>query len=46
MVFNGSKFQVMRYGDNEDLKNDINYFTDETSEIIDRFETLRDLGVT
>ena len=37
MVFNGSKFQVMRYGDNEDLKNDTNYFTNETRDIIEKF---------
>ena len=36
----------MRYGDIKDLKNDTNYFTDETSEMIDRFLTLIDLGVT
>ena len=45
MKFNGSKFQVMRYGANEDIKNDTNYFTNDTSDIIDRYETLRDLGV-
>ena len=45
MVFNGTKFQVIRYGTNENLKDDTNYFTDDTSEIIERFESLRDLGV-
>ena len=40
------KFQVMRYGNNENFKNDSNYFTDETTDIIDRFKTRRDLGVT
>ena len=45
MVFNGTKFQVMRYGNDEELKNNTNYFTEETSEIIERFENLRDLGV-
>ena len=46
MVFNGSKFQLMRYGIDEDLKNDTTYFTEETTEIIERYENLRDLGVT
>ena len=45
MVFNGTKFQVMRYGNIQELKNNTNYFTEETSEIIERFENLRDLGV-
>ena len=35
MVFNGSKFQVMKYGDNEDLKNDTDYFTNDTTDIIE-----------
>ena len=45
MVFNGSKFQLMRYGSDENLKNDTLYFTGETNEIIERFDNLRDLGV-
>ena len=45
MVFNGTKFQVVRYGYNDDLKEETLYFTEDTSEIIERFETLRDLGV-
>ena len=45
MVFNVTKFQVVRYGHDEDLKNDTLYFTDDTTDIIERFETLRDLGV-
>ena len=45
MVFNGTKFQVMRYGNDEELKNNTNYVTEETSKIIERFENLRDLGV-
>ena len=44
MFFNGTKFQVVRYGPNEDLKNNTSYFTD-ADEIVDRFESLRDLGV-
>jgi hypothetical protein len=35
----------MRYGNDEELKNNTNYFTEETSKIIERFKNLRDLGV-
>ena len=45
MVYNGTKFQVIRYGRDEELKNNTNYFTENTSEIIERIENLRDLGV-
>ena len=45
MVFNGTKFQVIRYGHDEDLKNDPIYFTYDKKDIIERFETLRGLGV-
>ena len=45
MVFNGTQFQVIRYGDDEDLKNNTEYCTKGTNDIIDRYETLRDLGV-
>ena len=45
MVFNGTKFQLVRYGQDENIKNDTLYFTENTQEIIERFETLRDLGV-
>ena len=45
MVFNGTKFQVIRYGQDKDIKDDTNYFTEDTNEIIERFESLRDLGV-
>ena len=45
MVFNGTKFQVVRYGQNEELKEDTLYFTEDTGDIIERFDKLRDLGV-
>ena len=45
MVFNGSKFQLMRYGSDENIKNYTLYFTGETNKIIERFDNLRDLGV-
>ena len=45
MQFNGKKFQVVRYGQNEELKNNTEYFSGSYEEIIDRFESIRDLGV-
>ena len=45
MSFKGTKFQVVRYGHDEDLKNDTLYFTYETKEVIERFYKLKDLGV-
>ena len=45
MVFNGTTFQIMRYGKDESLKNETMYLTEDSSHIIERFETLRDLGV-
>ena len=45
MKFNGSKFQVIRYGQNEDIKKNTMYFTANMEEVIDQFSTLRDLGV-
>ena len=45
MQFNGSKFQLVRFGNNEGIKDDTIYFTGDNSEIIERCEKLRDLGV-
>ena len=45
MEFNKKKFQVLRYGENEALKNETNYFSGNYDEIIERFDSLRDLGV-
>jgi endonuclease/exonuclease/phosphatase family metal-dependent hydrolase len=45
MKFNGSKFQLIRYGPNEDIKNNTLYFTEDVEEIIERVPSLRDLGV-
>ena len=45
MTFNGKKFQVMRYGQNEELKNNTLYLTEDANEVIERFETVKDLGV-
>ena len=45
MEFNKGKFLVLRYGENEALKNETEYFSGEYDEIIERKESLRDLGV-
>ena len=45
MKFNGSKFQCIRYGQNEDLKNDTVYLTANMEGVIDQSSNLRDLGV-
>ena len=45
MTFNSAKFQLMRYGNNQDLKNETLYFTEQMEDVIPEFETLKDLGV-
>ena len=45
MEFNNKKFQVLRYGANSNLKNETEYFTGNYDQIIERFESLRDLGI-
>ena len=45
MLFNGKKFEILRYGKNEDLKNETNYFTPNFEDIIEEKDCLRDLGV-
>ena len=45
MKFNGTKFQLMRYGKNQLLKENTIYFTPNMEEPIESFSTLRDLGV-
>ena len=45
MEFNKKKFQVLRYGENEDLKNETSYFSGNFEELIERFESISDLGV-
>ena len=45
MEFNGKKFQVIRYGRNVDLKESTDYFAGNFDEVIERFSTMRDLGV-
>ena len=45
MEFNKKKFQVIRYGQNEELKNNTTYFAGNYDEVIDRYVSLRDLGI-
>ena len=45
MKFNGAKFQALRYGPNEDIKEDTIYFTENMEDIIQRVSSLRDLGI-
>ena len=45
MLFNGKKFEMLRYGANDELKCDTNYFTPELEDIIEVKNNLRDLGI-
>ena len=45
MIFNGTKFQVVRYGQNEEIKNSTMYFTARMEDVIQQFDSIRDLGV-
>ena len=45
MKFNGKKFEVLRYGTNQDLKNSTNYLTPGAEDLIEVKESLRDLGI-
>ena len=44
MKFNGTKFQLLRLGNSSDIKDNTVYFTENMSNIIDQFETIKDLG--
>ena len=45
MLFNGSKFEMLRYGKNADLKMDTSYFSPNYEDVIEVKESLRDLGI-
>ena len=45
MAFNGTKFELLRYGHNEELKTCSNYMTPEAEDIIEIKYVLGDLGV-
>ena len=44
MKFNSTKFEVLKHGKNENLKDVFSYFTPEYENIIERKEVLKDLG--
>ena len=46
MKFNGMKFEVLRYGRNQELKESTSYFTPNFEDIIEEKNNLRDLGIT
>ena len=45
MKWNDGKFQVLRFGMSEDLKDETYLFTPELNEVIERKEAIKDLGV-
>ena len=45
MMFNGKKFEVLRYGSNNLLKESTIYFTPNYSDVIEEKDSLRDLGI-
>ena len=45
MQFNSKKFEILRYGRNQTLKESTHYFTSNHEEIIEEKESLRDLGI-
>ena len=45
MKFNSTKFEVLKHGKDEELKNDFEYFTPDYEDIVERKEVLRDLGI-
>ena len=45
MEFNSNKFEVLRYGKNDDLKQSTCYLTPNSDDIIEEKESLRDLGI-
>ena len=45
MEFNGKKFEVMRYGSNNNIKESTVYFTPNFDEVIEEKDNLRDLGI-
>ena len=46
MQFNGTKFQVLRFGMNEKVKEETVYFTEEMNQIIEQVNSTKDLGIT
>ena len=45
MLFNSNKFEILRYGKDQELKNSTLYMTPNCEDIIEEKECLRDLGI-
>ena len=45
MAFNSNKFEVLRYGWNQEVKDSTDYLTPNSENFIERKECLRDLGI-
>ena len=45
MKFNATKFEVIKFGSNEELKNDYLYMTPNNDDYIQEIETVKDLGI-
>ena len=45
MLFNGKKFEILRYGTNANLKESTVYFTPNYNDVIEEKDSLRDLGI-
>ena len=45
MLFNGKKFEMLRYGKNNELKMNTNYFSPDYQDLIEVKDSLRDLGI-
>ena len=46
MKFNGSKFELIRYGTKEDIKENTVYFTPGHDDVIDQKENIKELGIS
>ena len=45
MIFNATKFEVIKFGSNDELKSDFMYMTPNAEDIINEVNTVKDLGV-
>ena len=45
MAFNSNKFEVLRYGKNQEIKDSTDYLTPNADSLIERKECVRDLGI-
>ena len=44
MKYNGGKFQILNFGNNEELKEYV-LFTEEMEDVINEHDTVKDLGI-